>query len=105
MSATMVVFVPLSARSTSEQGASTPVAFHISVARPPGIAVMSWCDAVMSDTTVAPLPSMLTMLIRPAPAFWTFSAIAYILLPSQLIWARLAWSGAVAHHTGSPSAS
>ena len=53
----------------------------------------------------APLPSMLTVLTRPAPLFWTLSAIMYILLPSQLIWMRLVPDGPVAHHTGAPSES
>src|SRR6478672_2584656 len=100
MLATIVVIAPLSENSTSEQGASMPDEFQSSVAKPVGIAVMSWCDAVVPDTLVAPLPSMLTMFTLPAPLFWTLSAIMYILLPSQLIWMRLVPLGPVAHHTG-----
>ena len=105
MLAMIVVIVPLSARSTSEQGASMPVEFHSIVAKPPGIAVMSWCDVVMPLTSWRRLPSMSTVLTAPAPLFWTLSAIMYILLPSQLIWMRLVPDGPVAHQTGAPSES
>src|SRR5688572_1731535 len=102
----MTVFVvPLSMRSTSELGASMPDEFQSMVAKPPGIAVMSWWDACMVDTVAAPLPSMLTVRTEPEPLFWTFSAIMYILLPSQLIWMRQVPEGPVAHHTGAPSES
>src|SRR3954467_14907673 len=104
MLATMVVIVPLSERSTREQGASIPDEFQSSVAKPPGMAVRSWCDVVrLAD--VAPLPSMLTMLTLPAPLFCTLSAIMYILLPSQLISMRLVPEGPVDHQTGAPSES
>src|SRR5215470_870013 len=105
MLAMTVFIVPLSARSTSEQGASTPDEFQSSVAKPPGIAVMSWCELVMPDAIVALLPSMSTIFTAPAPVFWTLSAIMYILLPSQLIWMRLVPLGPVDHQTGAPSES
>src|SRR4051812_25835564 len=100
MLATMVVKVPLSERSTSEQGASMPEEFQSTVAKPPGMAVRSWCDAAIPAGVVMPLPSMLTMITLPVLEFMTLSAIMYILLPSQLIWMRLVPLGPVDHHTG-----
>ena len=105
MLAMMVFIVPSSARSTSEQGASIPDEFQSRVANPPGMAVRSWCDAVMPVAVVMPVPSMLTMFTLPALLFWTLSAIMYILLPSQLISMRLVPVGPVAHQTGEPSES
>src|SRR5215471_10847790 len=105
MLAITVVIAPLSARSTSEQGASIPGEFQSSVAKPPGMAVRSWCDFVMPDAMVELAPSMSTMSTAPMSVFWTLSAIMYIFLPSQLISMRLVPVGPVDHQTGDPSES
>ena len=105
MLAMIVFIVPSSARSTSEQGASIPVVFQSSVAKPPGIAVMSWCDVVMPRRRGGVAAVHVDDVDRAGAVFWTLSAIMYILLPSQLIWMRLVPLGPVAHQTGAPSES
>ncbi len=86
MSATTVVIVPVaSARSTSEQGASIPDLFQSIVARPPGIAVRSWWEAVIPDSAVLPVPSIATDWMLPALVFMTLRAIMYMWVPSQLM--------------------
>ena len=106
MSATTVVRVPVaSARSTSEQGASVPDLFQSMVAKPPGIGVKSWCEVVMPDSEVLPVPSIATDWMFPAFVFITLSAIMYMCVPSQLMCERLGIDGPVADQTTVPSGS
>src|SRR5947207_15242851 len=106
MSAMMVVNCPVaSARSTSEQGASIPDLFQSMVAKPPGMAVRSWCDAVTPASEVLPVPSIATDWMFPALVFITLSAIMYMCVPSQLMCERLGIDGPVADQTTVPSAS
>ena len=94
-----------SARSTREQGASIPDLFQSMVARPPGMAVRSWCEVVMPESEVLPVPSMATDWMFPVLVFWTLSAIMYMWVPSQLMWDRLGDDGLVADQTTAPSGS
>ncbi len=86
MSATTVVNVPVaSARSTSEQGASVPDLFQSMVAKPPGMAVRSWCEVVTPASAVLPVPSIATDWMLPEFVFVTLRAIMYMWVPSQLM--------------------